>query len=176
MKIAQLEDKDWKRQMFDFLWMYHATPHSTTGSAPGEIMFKRKIRDKLQMRNEDIVENEENNDEVNNIANDVENVFENNIVNDEVNNISNDIENYNNNFENHQVNNDIEDDSRCNENSNDENRNIEDTNESASSEQYFSGASEEEVSNNQVMRRSKRVRQVPKHLKDYMLDDSSNSD
>lgn len=47
LKIAQLEGKDWKRQMFDFLWMYHATPHSTTGKSPGELMFKRRLRDKI---------------------------------------------------------------------------------------------------------------------------------
>ena len=47
MKIAQAEGKNWKREIYSFLLMYHSTPHSTTGVSPAELLFRRKIRTKL---------------------------------------------------------------------------------------------------------------------------------
>ena len=47
IKIAQVEKKDWKREMLKFLLAYRSTPHSTTGVSPAELLFRRKIRTKL---------------------------------------------------------------------------------------------------------------------------------
>ena len=47
INIAQLEKKDWKREMLTFLLAYRSTPHSTTGVSPAELLFRRKIRTKL---------------------------------------------------------------------------------------------------------------------------------
>ena len=47
LKISQIEKKDWKEELSDYLIMYRTTPHSTTGISPAELLFKRKIRTRL---------------------------------------------------------------------------------------------------------------------------------
>ena len=47
VKSAHYENKDWKREMFKFLLNYRATPHSTTGKSPSELLYNRKIQTKL---------------------------------------------------------------------------------------------------------------------------------
>ena len=41
------ENKNWKRAIFKFLLNYRATPHSTTGKSPAELLFNREIHTKL---------------------------------------------------------------------------------------------------------------------------------
>ena len=40
IKIAQAEKKDWKKELTIYLRAYYSTPHSVTGIAPAELMFK----------------------------------------------------------------------------------------------------------------------------------------
>ena len=47
IKIAVLENKDWKEELRNFLLVYRNTPHSTTGKSPAELIYGRSIRDKL---------------------------------------------------------------------------------------------------------------------------------
>ena len=47
IKIAQVEKKDWKREMLKFLLAYRSTPHSMTGVSPAELLFRRKTQTKL---------------------------------------------------------------------------------------------------------------------------------
>jgi hypothetical protein len=47
LKISNALGRDWKKDMQDFLLMYRTTPHSVTGKSPAELLFGRKIRDKL---------------------------------------------------------------------------------------------------------------------------------
>ena len=47
LKISQIEKKDWKEELSEYLIIYRATPHSTTGISPAELLFKRKIRTRL---------------------------------------------------------------------------------------------------------------------------------
>ena len=44
IKIAQIERKDWRKEIESFLVMQRTTPHSTTGVRPEELMFRRKLR------------------------------------------------------------------------------------------------------------------------------------
>lgn len=44
IKIAQIEKKDWRKEIESFLVMQRTTPHSTTGVRPKELMFRRKLR------------------------------------------------------------------------------------------------------------------------------------
>jgi hypothetical protein len=46
---AHLENKNWKQdlELFLFLQNYRATPHSTTGVSPAELLFGRKLTVKL---------------------------------------------------------------------------------------------------------------------------------
>ncbi|XP_057292552.1 uncharacterized protein K02A2.6-like [Hydractinia symbiolongicarpus] len=43
MRTAKLEHKDWREEVYRFLFAYRSTPHSTTKVAPSELMFNRKI-------------------------------------------------------------------------------------------------------------------------------------
>ncbi|XP_057290865.1 uncharacterized protein LOC130613554 [Hydractinia symbiolongicarpus] len=43
MRTAKLEHKDWRNEVYRFLFAYRSTPHSTTKVAPSELMFNRKI-------------------------------------------------------------------------------------------------------------------------------------
>lgn len=47
MQIAQVEGRDWRKELMTFLLAYRTTPHSTTGVSPGETLFQRKVRCKL---------------------------------------------------------------------------------------------------------------------------------
>lgn len=47
LQISQVNSSDWKEDLQMYLINYHATPHATTGKSPGELMMKRKLRDKI---------------------------------------------------------------------------------------------------------------------------------
>lgn len=47
MEIAQVEGRDWRKELKTFLLAYRTTPHATTGVSPGELFFQRKVRCKL---------------------------------------------------------------------------------------------------------------------------------
>ena len=47
LRVAHLENKNWKQELFLFLRNYRATPHSTTGISPAELLFGRKLTVKL---------------------------------------------------------------------------------------------------------------------------------
>ena len=47
---ARIEKKNFKQELYKFLRQYRATPHSTTGRSPAEILFKRTIRTRLPGR------------------------------------------------------------------------------------------------------------------------------
>ena len=44
---ARANQLNWKQQIYRFLRNYRATPHSTTGKTPAELLFGRKMRTKL---------------------------------------------------------------------------------------------------------------------------------
>ena len=44
---AYCEQRNWKKEIYQFLLHYRSTPHCTTGYSPGELLFSRKIRNKL---------------------------------------------------------------------------------------------------------------------------------
>lgn len=54
IKIAVLKNEDYKKELRDYLLMYHSTPHSVTGVSPAELMFNRKLRDKIPTMKERI--------------------------------------------------------------------------------------------------------------------------
>lgn len=39
LKIAQLEKKDWKQEILDYLLMYRLSSQASTGVSPAELMF-----------------------------------------------------------------------------------------------------------------------------------------
>lgn len=47
LRIAQDLGKDWRLELRKYLLTYHSTNHSVTGKSPAELMFGRKIRNKL---------------------------------------------------------------------------------------------------------------------------------
>lgn len=47
LRIAQELGKNWKQELSQYLLVYHATNHPTTGKSPSELMFGRRIRSKL---------------------------------------------------------------------------------------------------------------------------------
>lgn len=47
LKIAQVEKRNWRDELSDYLTMYRTTPHSTTGVSQSEMLFKRKIWKRL---------------------------------------------------------------------------------------------------------------------------------
>ena len=44
---AHAAGRDWKKDLYRFLLNYRATPHTTTGIAPAQLLFNRKIKTKL---------------------------------------------------------------------------------------------------------------------------------
>lgn len=47
LRISQIEKKDLKESLWEYLMMYNSTPHSVTGKTPSELFFKRQNRDKI---------------------------------------------------------------------------------------------------------------------------------
>ena len=47
IRTAHTEGRNWRRELYNFLLNYRATPHTTTGLPPAELLFHRKIRIKL---------------------------------------------------------------------------------------------------------------------------------
>ena len=47
IRAAQIENKNWKQEMYGFLRNYIATPHCTTAIPPATLLFSRNIRTKL---------------------------------------------------------------------------------------------------------------------------------
>lgn len=47
LKISQLEKKDWKEDLLQYMIMYNSTPHSVTGRTPSELFYRRQFRDKI---------------------------------------------------------------------------------------------------------------------------------
>jgi len=53
MKIAQVEGKEWKKEVCNYLVAYKLTPHATTGV---QLLFGRKMRTKLPELREESTE------------------------------------------------------------------------------------------------------------------------
>ena len=47
VRSAHAEGRDWRKFLFQFLLNYWATPHSTTGISPAQLLFNRRINTKL---------------------------------------------------------------------------------------------------------------------------------
>ena len=47
IRSAHAEGRDWKKDLYQFMLKYRATPHCTTDIAPSELLFNRKIQTKL---------------------------------------------------------------------------------------------------------------------------------
>lgn len=47
LRISQLEKKEWKNELLEYMIMYNSTPHTTTGKTPAELFFRRQFRDKI---------------------------------------------------------------------------------------------------------------------------------
>ncbi|XP_053691661.1 uncharacterized protein K02A2.6-like [Sabethes cyaneus] len=47
LRIAQELGHDWRQELYKYLLTYHSSKHPTTGKSPGEIMFGRRIKNKL---------------------------------------------------------------------------------------------------------------------------------
>ncbi|XP_060076193.1 uncharacterized protein K02A2.6-like [Ylistrum balloti] len=60
IRIAHAESRDWKKDLRTYLLAYRGTPHAVTGVSPAELMFGRKLRNKVPQldvhRNETIEE------------------------------------------------------------------------------------------------------------------------
>ncbi|KAG7300079.1 hypothetical protein JYU34_015614 [Plutella xylostella] len=49
LKISQVEKRNWRECLQEYLIMYNSTPHTVTGRTPSELFFKRRFRDKIPM-------------------------------------------------------------------------------------------------------------------------------
>ena len=49
MRTAHAEQKNWKKEIYNFLQIYRATPHTATDVSPAELLMGRKIRTKLDI-------------------------------------------------------------------------------------------------------------------------------
>ncbi|MCG7869747.1 MAG: DDE-type integrase/transposase/recombinase, partial [Candidatus Thiodiazotropha taylori] len=47
VRVAQVQNKNWRTELYTFLLHYRATEHSTTGFAPAQLLYNREIRTKL---------------------------------------------------------------------------------------------------------------------------------
>jgi len=50
---AHAEGEPWKKHFYKFLLNYRSTPHCITGFAPAELLFNRKVHNKLPQLSED---------------------------------------------------------------------------------------------------------------------------
>ena len=57
LRTAKIDGKPWKEAIFDSLFHYRITPHSTTLISPSEALYNRKIRCKIQTY-EEVKDNE----------------------------------------------------------------------------------------------------------------------
>ncbi|XP_062585043.1 uncharacterized protein K02A2.6-like [Saccostrea cucullata] len=61
IKAAEIERRNWKQSMFQFLRQYRTTPHSSTGISPFKLLFNRETKTKLpsiprkQTRNDELL-------------------------------------------------------------------------------------------------------------------------
>ena len=54
IKSAYCEQKNWKKEIYRFLLNYRSTPHCSTGYSPAELLFNRKINNKLPQQAPDL--------------------------------------------------------------------------------------------------------------------------
>lgn len=47
LRICHSQKRDWREELLKYLLMYRSSPHSTLLKSPAELMFNRKMRDKL---------------------------------------------------------------------------------------------------------------------------------
>ena len=47
MRVAQVEENPWQRELQKYLLVYRSTPHTITGTSPADLLYERKIRTKL---------------------------------------------------------------------------------------------------------------------------------
>ena len=47
IKTAEIEQKNWKQELYRFLLSYRSTPHTSTGLSPAQILFGRELKTKL---------------------------------------------------------------------------------------------------------------------------------
>ena len=47
IRIAKIENKNWRQELYTFLKAYRSTPHSTTQKSPPETLFHRNFRTQL---------------------------------------------------------------------------------------------------------------------------------
>ena len=66
IRSVHAEGKTWKKQLYKFLLNYRTTPHCTTGFAPAELLFNRRVRNKLpqltssnQSKGQEVKENDD---------------------------------------------------------------------------------------------------------------------
>ena len=64
LKIALIEERNWRDELSDYLTMYRTTPLSTTEISPSEMLFKKKLRTKLPMLDTILYDPDEMNQEV----------------------------------------------------------------------------------------------------------------
>lgn len=56
IRVAHSEGKNWKKELDKFLVAYRSTPQSVTGKSPFEIMYGRKMKNKLASLNKELDE------------------------------------------------------------------------------------------------------------------------
>ena len=44
IKAAKIEGKDWKEELYEFLFAYRTTPHTVTGVTPATLLFSRQLQ------------------------------------------------------------------------------------------------------------------------------------
>ena len=58
IRTAVIEGKSWRQELFTFLRQYRATPHSTTGKSPSELLNGRKLKSTLPQIQHDLAPQE----------------------------------------------------------------------------------------------------------------------
>ena len=49
IRTAVVQGKNWKQELFTFLGQYRATPQSTTGKSPSELLNRRTLKSTLPL-------------------------------------------------------------------------------------------------------------------------------